>query len=194
MHEKFRSLLKNFWIEEEDREIIKLQLEEQMGVFFKSQIENVKALKLKLGELKAKQETMEERFVIGEIDRNLYNKFKPKYEKECFEIERELNKTGGYSSNLKKVIDLVTQICLNPLLLWDSSDLYGKRIFQNLLFPEGIIYNRELDNYRTLRVNSFFSSIPQLARVLGGDKKRDSIKFDKIPTWVGPPGLEPGTP
>ena len=137
---------------------------------------------------------MEERFVIGEIDRNLYNKFKPKYEKECFEIERELNKTGGYSSNLKKVIDLVTKICLNPLLLWDSSDLYGKRIFQNLLFPEGIIYNRELDNYRTMRVNSFFSSIPQLARVLGGDKKRDSIKFDKIPTWVGPTGLEPVTP
>ncbi len=26
------------------------------------------------------------------------------------------------------------------------------------------------------------------------DKKRDSIKFDKIPTRVGPPGLEPGTP
>lgn len=188
MHEKFRSLLKNFWIEKEDREIIKLQLEEQMGVFFKSQIENAKALRLKLGELKAKQETMEERFVIGEIDRNLYNKFKPKYEKECFEIERELNKTGGYSSNLKKVIDLVTKICLNPLLLWDSSDLYGKRIFQNLLFPEGIIYNRELDNYRTMRVNSFFSSIPQLARVLEGDKKRDSIKFDKIPTWVVPTG------
>jgi site-specific DNA recombinase len=117
MHEKFRSLLKNFWIEKEDREIIKLQPEEQMGVFFKSQIENVKALRLKLVELKAKQETMEERFVIGEIVRNLYNKFKPKYEKECFEIEREL----------------------------------------------------------------IFSSIPQLARVMGGDKKRDSIKFDKIP-------------
>jgi len=42
---------------------------------------------------------IEEQFVIGEIDRSLYEKFRLKYEKEYFEIEQELDRTGGYSSN-----------------------------------------------------------------------------------------------
>ncbi len=131
-----------------------------MSVFFKTHIEEAKLLKQRLNESKRKLEAIEDRFVTGEIDRSLYDKFRPKYEKECFEIEQELGKTGGYKSNLGKVVNFAAKICLNPLILWDKSDLEGKRIFQNLLFPEGIIYNRELDCYRIPSVNSFFFSNP----------------------------------
>ena len=193
MHELFRNVLKTFQIGKEEVDIIKLQLEEQMAVFFKSQIENATSLKTKLTEIRKKLNAIEERFVIGEIDRTLYEKFRPKYEKECFEIEQELNKTGGYSSNLQKVIDFAVKICRNPFLLWDSGDLNSKRVFQNLLFPEGIYYNREFDRVRTPRINTFFSLIPELARVLNGQKKGDSIKIDKIPAWVTPERLEPPT-
>jgi hypothetical protein len=186
MHEMFRSVLKTFRIGKEEFGIIKLQMEEQMVVFFKSQIEEARSLKNKLTETKRKLEAIEERFVIGEIDRNLYQKFRPKYEQECFEIEQELNKTGGYKSNLAKVVNFAAKTCLNPLILWEKSDLNEKRAFQNLLFPEGIIYNRESDCYRTSRVNSFFSLIPQLARVLDKQKSGDSIKIDKISAWVNP--------
>ncbi len=110
---------------------------------------------------------------------------------EYFEIEQELNKTGGYSSNLKKVTDLAVKIFRNPFLLWDSGDLSSKRIFQNLLFPEGFYYNRQFDLVRTSRINTFFSRIPELARVLNGQKNGDSIKIDKIPAWVTLPGFEP---
>ncbi len=117
MHEMFKAVLKAFKIEKEEFEIVKLQLEEQMAVFFKSQIEESKSLKNKLTGIKRKLETIEERFVIGEIDRSLYEKFKPKYEKECFEIEQELSKTGGYRSNLAKVVNFATKVCLNPLIM-----------------------------------------------------------------------------
>lgn len=193
MHEMFRTVLKSFKIGTEELDIIRLQLEEQMAVFFKSQIEEAKSLKNRLAEIERKREAIEERFVVGEIDRSLYDKFRPKYEKECFEIKQELNRTGGYKSNLKKVIDFATEVCLNPLKLWDKSDLDSKRIFQNLLFPEGIIYNRETDQYRTSRINSFFSLVPQIARNLEGHKKRDFIKSDKIPGLVEITGIEPVT-
>ncbi|QGY45859.1 resolvase [Maribellus comscasis] len=186
MHELFRNVLKTFQIGKEEVDIIKVQLEEQMSVFFKSQMENATSLKAKLTETRKKLNAIEERFVVGEIDRSLYEKFRPKYEKECFEIEQELNKTSGYSSNLKKVIDFAVKICRNPFLLWDSGDLNSKKVFQNLLFPEGIYYNREFDLVRTPRINTFFSPIPELARVLNGQKKGDSIKIDKIPAWVNP--------
>ncbi|MFV0590755.1 MAG: recombinase family protein [Draconibacterium sp.] len=192
MHEMFGKVLTMFKIGKGEFELVRLQLEEQMAVFFKSQLEEAKSLKNKLAETRRKLDAIEERFVNGEIDRNLYEKFRPKYEKECFEIEQELGRTGGYKSNLIKVVDFAAKLCLNPLEMWGKSDLDGKRVFQNLLFPEGIIYNRESDSYRTSRVNSFFSPIPQLARVLEGDKKKDFINSDKIPALVVPPGLEPG--
>ncbi|MHB9143121.1 MAG: hypothetical protein ACYC25_14720, partial [Paludibacter sp.] len=93
-------------------------------------------------------------------------------------------------SNLKKVIDFAVKICQSPFILWDSSDLNSKKVFQNLLFPEGIYYNHELDSVRTSRINTFFSPIPELARVLKGQKKGDSIKLDKIPALVILPGFE----
>lgn len=190
MHELFKNLLKVFQIEKEEVDIIKIQLEEQLSGFFRSQIENATSLKIKLTETRKKMDTIDERFVVGEIDRSLYEKFKSKYEKECFEIEQELNRTGGYSSNLKNLIDFAIKICQNPFHLWDSSDLNSKKVFQNLLFPEGIYYNHELDLVRTSRINTFFSPIPELARVLKGQKKGDSIKLDKIPALVTPPRFE----
>lgn len=60
---------------------------------------NRSGLATKLTETRKKLNAIEERFVIGEIDRTLYEKFRPKYEKEYFEIEQELNRTGGFSSN-----------------------------------------------------------------------------------------------
>lgn len=97
-------------------------------------------------------------------------------EKECFEIEQEHNMTGRYSSNFKKVIDFAVKICRNPFLLWDSGNLNSKKVFQNLLFPEGICYNREFDLVRTPRINTFFSPIPELARVLNIQKKGGSYQ------------------
>ena len=61
---------------------------------------------------------------------------------------------------------------------------------QHLLFPEGIIYNRELDHYRTSRINPFFAPIPQLAKVLSKNKRGDSVNFNKIPSLVVSPGIE----
>ena len=63
---------------------------------------------------------------------------------------QELNRAGGYSSNLKEVIDFAVKICRNPFLFWGSGDLNSKKVFQNLLFPEGIYYNREFDLVRFL--------------------------------------------
>ncbi len=193
MHELFKKAISAFQVGKEELEIVKVQLEEQMAVFFKSKMDNAKALKANLSELKKKLDTMEERFVMGEIDRSLYDKYRPKYEKDYFEIEQELGKTGGYSSNLKKVINFAMKICRNPLLLWESSSLDNRRTFQKILFPDGIFYNRELDIVRTPRINSFFSLIPELTGVSQGHKKGDNVVFDKIPALVNLKGLEPLT-
>ena len=39
-----------------------------------------------------------------------------------------------------------------------------------MIFPEGIEYDRKTDQYRTLRVNSFFSYIPVITRDVDNKK------------------------
>jgi hypothetical protein len=85
------------------------------------------ALKANLNALKKKLENIEERFVIGEIDRELYDKYSSKYKNEYFEIEQEVEKTSGYSSNLKKVINFVAKTSTNVLpLLWRIKKFFNK--------------------------------------------------------------------
>ena len=80
-----------------------------------------------MAEVKNKLEAVEKGFVVGEIDRNLYDKFRPKYEKECFDIEQELNKSDGYFSNLKTVIDFAVKVYRNPLIMWDNMDFWRQK-------------------------------------------------------------------
>ena len=191
MHSLFKDALSILRIEKEELEVIKIQLEEQFNNFFESHINEQKALKVNLTSIKKKLDKIEERFVLEEIDKNMYIKFKAKFNKEYVKVEKELGNTSINSSNLKKVIDFTVNLCLKPFSLWESSDYHAKQIFQNLVFPEGISYDRELDQYRTTRINSFFALIPELVRGMRGNKKRDLINNNQIPSLVVPLGLEP---
>jgi hypothetical protein len=51
--------------------------------------------------------------------------------------------------------------------MWGSGDFSLKQSLQNLLFPEGIIYDLPTCTYRTCRSNTVFSSIAGLSRLLG---------------------------
>ena len=52
-----------------------------------------------------------------------------------------------------------------------------KQKLQYLIYPDGIMYNKENDSVRTTKVNILFSSIPLLARDLS-KKNGDNLKKD----------------
>ena len=62
-----------------------------------------------------------------------------------------------------------------------------------MVFPSGIRYNRELDTYRTFRVNTIFNDISRLQRDTGGNKKRTNSKNMNLSFSVAGTGLEPMT-
>lgn len=69
--------------------------------------------------------------------------------------------------------------------IWGSAHFNRKQRIQNLLFTEGIFYNRKNDDYRTPKINLLFSAIPYLAENSEGYKKGDSAFLNEIPAWVG---------
>ena len=79
--------------------------------FFTWQVrENESNVKKQLSLLKTKIETVEERFSIGEIENDLYTKFKMKYNEDQKDLESNLLNSTISSSNLQIAIDKALKI------------------------------------------------------------------------------------
>ena len=99
-------------------------------------------------------------------------------QKELFEIKDEIQNSAFNLSNLERAVENATQMALNRPSLWASGDLEERRRIQKIVFPDGIRYNREKDIYRTTRVNSLFSLIPQLVGDL--EETKNGTYSDKL--------------
>ena len=143
--------------------------------------------------MKQKLEGVEEQFVTGEIDQVLYTKYRDKFRENIRQIESELDSSRNQLSNLEKAVEKCLEMTLDLPSLWRKSNFPRKQRIQNLVFPEGIYYNRKNDDYRTPRINLLFSVTPYLTGLVEGYKNGDSDILAKIPTWVVPHGLEPWT-
>jgi hypothetical protein len=77
--------------------------------------------------------------------------------------------------------------------LCTCEDYHQKQQIQFLVFSNGIRYNRKKDECRTERVNSVFSYIAQLARVVGKVKSGYKEENFSVSAFVENIGLEPIT-
>ena len=132
-------------------------------------------------------------YFLSDINETLYTKFRDKFRSNIHQMELELDNSQNQLSNLEKAVDKCIKLSLELPSLWRKANFSGKQRIQNLLFPEGIHYNRENDDYRTSRINLLFSAIPYLTGLVAGYKNGDSDFSAKIPTWVVPLGIEPST-
>ncbi|MBC3759219.1 hypothetical protein H7U19_12430 [Hyunsoonleella sp. SJ7] len=139
--------------------------------------------------INSKIEAIEERFAIGEINTNIYQKFRDNYTKEQADLEYGLDNSSISSSNLNLAIEKALTISSKLSNLWQSGDLIQKKKIQNLIFPSGIGYDKSGGKVQTKRVNSIFSSIPLLAKGLSETKNGGPVNFNKFSVLVTSAGL-----
>lgn len=192
MHQKFIELLSVYQLSNKGSA---LALREMMLYTFTKHHEEAlqqnKIFKKKIEELDSKLEQLEERFVFDEITREQYHKFTSKLNNEKCEIEEQLLNEGIDLSNLDKAIDKALQYSLKLPDLWVSGDLEVKRALQNMVFPEGVLFDFKNDLYRTTRVNSIFDAIPYLSGNYSAKQKRTNQQNVSLSSMVAPTGIEP---
>ena len=88
---------------------------------------------------------------------------------------------------LKYAIDLV----YNPLEMWKVVNLGDKQRFQNLLFPKGILFDKENRHIEPLTVNQFFIINPEFSTNYEHKKRELSHENMKKSPFVLGAGLEP---
>ena len=74
---------------------------------------------------------------------------------------------------------------------WVLATYEDKRRPQKLIFPQGVLYNKQNGKVRTEMVNSLFAAIGPLARISGEKETGDLYKDRLIATFVPGTGIEP---
>ncbi len=188
LHGKFMEVMLDFEINKLYRDPIKDELMRYMIKVADDNQGNEKLFKTQLTEIKKKIETLEERYILGEISQDLYIKFIEKYRIEKSVIEENIAKCNVDLSNLENQIDLYLLICGCLPAIWKEASYQRKLEIQEMVFPEGIMYDREIDNYRTTKINSVILAISQLSRGLEGIGKGKTACVSGFSNVVGGTG------
>lgn len=191
LHEMFMKLLSKFQLKEELIEPLQTQLEYTYQNLTENSSDTTKGLTFKRNEIVAKLETVVERFATGEIDKNVYDKVAGKLEAEKLEIDSQIEQSQIRVSNPKKAIQYVTRLASKLASTWSLCKYHEKLSLQKIVFPEGLQYHRERDEYLTPRVNRVFELIASLSSNSEVQKNR-SNNFSLVNSGsVAGAGLEP---
>ena len=195
LHKDFLTILSSYQIQvsEELRQLVMAQVGYNYNRLHKDKQENRQRMSMQVNELTKKIDRLEERYIAEEIDRDMFQRYREKFRMQRKEAEEKLALSSNHVSNLKPVLDKAMILSSKLTSLWSSSDYSEKQKLQNLVFPEGITYNRKNDQCRTPRVNSIFAQITLLAKVCSENKNGDTPVLDCVPASVEVTGVEPVT-
>lgn len=196
IHNKFLSMLEPYQLSLSDKatQLIKKQVVSNLSSHIEQRQSEAQLIQNNLFEINHKIDRIEERFILDEITKEQYLKFTDKFKQERIEINRELEKCTSKVSNLESSVDKLIEFSSNLPSLWTSSDYSGKVKLQNLVFPNGITYNKKNDQCRTSEINPLFSYIAHLKGVLNHKKigindvsfnYSDLVELQGIEPWSG---------
>ena len=78
------------------------------------------------------------------------------------------------------------------ILVKEYGRCYDQKIqLQDLLFPVGILFDKQNENYRTDKVNSILKLTNSFTRALKGNKKGQIKNLIDLPAMVASTGIEP---
>ena len=193
IHEQFEDVLAKYQIDDKLVAPLKTQLQYTFEHYNKTDKDLVATLKYNLKGIDEKIEKVEERYVIGEINGELYNKFVHKFKKEKEDTEAEIQKSSLESSNLNYYIDESLNLFTKLNNIWSSSDYSSKQKLQNVLFPDGIVYDRQNDEVRTPRINLVMELVRCLSMSFVDKKRGQTVNFNNLSSSVSAQGFEPWT-
>ena len=156
-------------------------LEKQLFMLYqqanKSNVDQQTFFKQRVKEVKTNMDSLEEKFYIHEqMTREVFDRLYSKCKEQLLDIDQEMDKSGNVISNPETIIKKAVNVSSKLSMVWTSSPVGIKRKLQNLVFPEGIYYEREIGGFRTMKVNSVFEAIADLATILSENKKGQTDK------------------
>ena len=109
--------------------------------------------------------------------------------------EREaLTEADKNLSNLQKFIDQAIAMSCNLGTLWKNGDFASRQKLHNLLFPSGIYFDKNTDDYRTETENEVFKTFRLFSSSCKDGIEKATTDINRLSLLVGMRRLERPTP
>ena len=174
-------------------DLLKL-LANEIRLKLSTQIDDSKQIKKNIAEKKNELDKIEKKYLNDEISKELYEKHSSRIKEEIARSTKLIDTANFDSSNLENAVNNCLGIAQNISSSWVSASFENKQRLQNLIFPEGILYNKKNNEVRTLSTNTLFEAIPIAAKVL--EEKRNGNLSQDCQNSLSVPrtGFEPAHP
>ena len=145
-------------------------------------------------ETEKKLTALKVRFGMGEIDRDIYNATSEHLNDQLTKIHKALQEAERDLSNEKKYIDDVIAMSCKLGTLWQEGDFRTRQKLQNLVYPDGILFDKHLGCYRTENENEVFRIFRSISTSYIVEKEKAAKENTPLSPYVGMRRLERPTP
>ena len=194
VHSKFAGILNSLSIPDVVRPILEIiirkKFEEKEGDLMvrRALVEkNLATLRTKLQTAKMKYLTE------GEISGEDYHDVKAELESRIAQCEQELKTCSISCSNFSEYASTTLQIASSLGSEWEKMNFKVCQEIQDLVFPEGVLWDKENRVPRTENMNPFFAQIGLVARSARGMDIKNKDSAEALSCLVAGGGLEPPT-
>lgn len=178
MHDKYETLLNRYDLPEELVTSFASLIRGAFHRFTDEQASQQTLLKKKLTEIDNDIKSVRVRYATGKIDEETNETAMKEFNNRRDLVVLELEKCKQNLSNYEKQIPMVIATASNISGLWQNADLESKRRIQNLIFPDGIYWDKQIANYRTFSRNQFFDLMDRFLVRYG--KQKEAASSDAV--------------
>jgi len=186
IHEMFKDYLSNLSINGISKEVFENQMIKAFNNLTKQDKSDAQQMKTELSKLRSQLKQMEKDWAIETHTKKkdiLWNNIEDT-EKKIVEIENEIDKHENSMLNLDTYLKYAIDMVYNPLKMWNKVNLGDKQRLQNLIFPNGIIYDKENSHIEPLSINHFFNinnyNIDDCSKKEKGFNSEKSVKSQPV--------------
>ena len=177
LHSKYECLLHSFNIPDELTDILRDIISRMIEVDNEEERKAEILLKKQKTECQNKMKKCKVRYGMGEIDEEIYETTIETLQERLTKIDHELANCKRNLSNLSEEVDDTLAICCKLDTLWKNASLELSQRIQNLLFPDGILWDKEIDDYRTFNENKALSIIARISSDYKNGKEKNPSEF-----------------
>ena len=195
VNQKFEDWLDGVSLPESCENVLRRQLERAFPILNHNGMEEVKLIRANLTKKKTEVEQIEYNLATAPDAkvREICSKQLAKVEAERDEILRELEERDKSILNLSDYVSFGLELKDNMLKLWQLGNLGNKKRIQNLIFPDGLVYDKENDDIEPLSKNEFLFVFDLKSMGYKDKAKGQTLISDDLSSLAPELGLEPRT-
>ena len=194
LHSKYITILNGYGIPDVFIPILSKVLKKVFDTYNENKGTAKSLFKKRETETLKKIEEIKVKHGLGQIDKSVYNATLSHLNTSLAEIRRGLEESSQNLSNERKFIDRVIATTCKLGTFWKEANFTTRQTLQNLVFPNGSIYDKVLDDYRTDEENEVFKIFRRFTTSYMVDKERATTEFLRLSPEVGMRRLERPTP